>query len=299
MKQKNASWLRLPLILALFCTTNGYAQEMASGFYGELLATVSSLPSFHNLGTYRPTSIDLTGDPASPYGPILYQTARLKSQYGGGGGGAFGYRYNCFRLEGELIYNVNAAHELTYPATTTSSFLDVKNNSKTATSMNQPFLAGQTDEIFGFLNFYYDFIPSAKSETSLYPYLGAGLGYQKMQTVTKFKAKDWTVTPTSSSQKIDNVIVSGVNGYSYPPCPDGTTTCVDGGISTTSRYFHANQVVGQAIVGLGIEMDSYFNFFFDGRYILSRSLPEYNNKLQLYTFNLGVHFSFANTGDAR
>lgn len=291
--------VKLLFVSILFYAVNTYAQEMASGFYGELLATVSALPSFNNLGTYRPTGIILTSSAASPYGPILYQQARLKNKYGGGGGGSFGYRYNCFRLEGELAYNVNSAQELTYPATKTTAFLVVKNNVQTATSLNQPFLAGQTDEIFGFLNFYYDLLPSAKAETSIYPYLGAGLGYQKMQTVTKFKAKDWTVKQTSSTQKIENVIVSGATGYSYPPCPDGTTTCTEGGISTTSRYFYANQVVGQAIVGLGIEMDSYFNFFFDGRYIFSRSLPEYSSKLQLYTFNLGIHFSFANTGGTR
>src|SRR3990167_2632540 len=295
---KRGFWLYLILAATLIYSSGNFAQEAANGFYGGLQFHASALTSFKNLGTYRPTFFDYTGDEVSPYGPILYQQAKLKNQYGGGGGASFGFRYNCFRAEAEFLYNVNKATELSYPATATSTATNFRSNEKTATSMNQTFLNGQTNEIFGFFNLFYDFLPDAKAETSVYPYVGVGIGYQKMQTVTKFKAKNWTVQQTSSTEKIENIIVSGVPGYDYTPCPDGTTTCVEGGISTTSRYLYANNVVGQGIVGFGFELDSYFNFFIDGRYIFSRTLPEYsnNNKLQLYTINFGLNYSFANVG---
>lgn len=301
------------VVLAFPLLSNvAFAEDVANGLYGGLFATGSKLPSF-DVNTYHPQSHTYTGDLARPFGEISYDTGSLSTGVGGGGGGSIGYRYNCFRFEGELLYNVNSANKMFYPGPA----LLFDNSQNIENQSNRTYLNGQVNEFMGFANLFYDLLPSVTSEYNLYPYIGVGLGFQSTRMTTKYKAQAWSttfnnqvvhygpITPcvpgsTNCTVATNQIVVNG------PPNPAATSTCPDGSncivgynptlISTGTRK-STSGLAGQGIIGIAYEMDSYFNIFLDGRYITSQVRPEFDNsRFKLYTINLGINFSFANLG---
>jgi hypothetical protein len=301
-------------ILSLpFLSHTAFGADVVNGFYGGLFATGSKIPGF-DIPTYHPEFDVFTGNLAAPFGRIFYEPGQINTAFGGGGGGNIGYRYNCFRFEGELFYNVNSINSTFFPATAFHPEIEFNNNSSIDGPEARTFLNGQVNEFMGFANFFYDFLPSPDSDTHLYPYLGVGVGYQKIHMTTKYKAQAWTNTftdqlvlfgpntpcaPGTANCTVitDTLIINGPPADPANPCPDGSACLVAPGLGSSGTNRNASSMVGQGIVGIAYELDSYFNIFLDGRYITSRVIPEFDNRrFQLYTVNLGMNFSFADLG---
>jgi hypothetical protein len=283
--------MRIPLLATLLLiSTWAFADEdVANGLYGGLFVTGSSGPSLR-FSSYKPEFLGYTGDILNPFGNIYYSPGTLSSNFGAGGGMNLGYRYNCFRFEGEFLYNVNTVGKMKYAPGTTVGQLAFSSSRRVANTLFQTYVSGQTDEYMGFANFFYDFLPAHPAENSLYPYVGLGFGYQKIQTTTKYKAQDWVDVTTRQP------VVYGTPAFAAPPCPDGSTTCLyTPTLANTGTRLSATSYVGQGILGVGYEMDSYFNFYLDFRYIATPKLVQYGESLHFYTFNLGMNYLLSGT----
>ncbi len=210
-------------------------------------------------GSYPMTSTSITtsarpSSPSVPATPSEFNNVGTLKQNGGGGGLLeLGYRFPCFRVEGEFLYNYNQNSSLTFPDTqfTSSAYNNVY------------YLAGATQEYIGLLNFYYDFRPTAASGSNVFPYAGVGIGYSKFTTIVNFSVPQVQGGPVINRPDY----LSGVKTSLYSTAP-----------------------VVQGILGLNLAMDSYMDFFLDLRYLAAASNKTYHTSYQVATVNLGVSF---------
>lgn len=269
-----------------FMSTIGHAdEETVNGFYGGLFATGSYLGNYP-FANYKPEFKNYTGNPNNPYGTIYYANSTVTPNFGIGGGANLGYRYHCFRLEGEFLYNVNTTDSIKY---TGAGIGDLSfGSSKTLANNNhQTYVNGQASEYMGLANVFYDLLPQDTDDLRLYPYVGVGIGYQAIQVRTRFMAKDWG----GSTKQME---VWGNPGFVAPPCPVGSS-CInsyDPSKVNTHATINTSSLVGQGIVGMGYEMDSFFNFYLDYRYLITPTLTYMNKSFGFSTINLGMNYSF-------
>lgn len=117
-------------------------------------------------GSYSP-SIDFTF--LNPLTQV-YTPGSITYSLGGDGGGQFGYRYNKFRFEGQLLYNMSMFDKVE------AGNLVLKNHT-TPDGFN---MDGKT-QFFAFLfNAYYELYQEG-SDSNFIPYLGLGLGYASVR----------------------------------------------------------------------------------------------------------------------
>lgn len=244
-----ASRTLLGMSTALFTTVALSLPPTIPGPYFSLAAT----------GSYPLLSTNITtaarpSNPSVPATSLEFNSQGTLKQTGGGGGLIeLGYKFPCFRVEGEFLYNYNQNSSLTFPD---SQFTSNAYN-------NIYYLAGATQEYVGLLNFLYDFRSTAGSGNNLSPYLGVGIGYGKFTTIVNFSVPQVQGGPTITRP----AYLSGVKTSLYPTSP-----------------------LVQGIVGLNLAMDSYMDFFLDFRYLAAASNKTYNASYQLATLNLGVSF---------
>ncbi|MCX7115845.1 MAG: hypothetical protein NTW08_08080 [Gammaproteobacteria bacterium] len=225
-----------------------------------------AIPGFYTgltvLGSYPQSTTNILSParPTNGTNPTLEfnTTGTLKQGIGGGGQYQLGYRFPCFRIEGEFLYNYNQNSSLT--------FNDATFNSNKYTG--QYYLAGATQQYMGLANFYYDFRPAEATRTSnVFPYAGVGIGYAKFTTITNYSIPQ----------------IQGAAPITRPDYLLGNTNGVKTSIYTTAPVI-------QGIVGLDLAMDSYMDFFIDFRYLMTSSITSYGASYQIATGNLGVNF---------
>lgn len=278
--------MRIRYFIPLFLlSAHAHADELINSIYAGIFGTGSAQQSLL-MTNYKPEFLTFTGDTSAPFGRIYYAPGNIPHRYGGGGGFNLGYRYNCFRFEGEFLYNVNTFRKISYPNSIPGNL--VFESSKTvANNLNQTYLTGQSAEYMGFANFYFDLLPSENTDDHFYPYAGVGIGYQRVQVSSRFKAKDWR------GITVNQLVVYGPSGQT-PPCIDGTNSCVYNYGTSTGRTLTGSSMIGQGILGLGYEMDSYFNFYMDFRYLATPKITNFNQSFQFYTINLGLNGALFN-----
>ncbi|KTD21408.1 Uncharacterised protein [Legionella lansingensis] len=273
---KNFLKLGLPALLAsssAFCVGTP-----ADGWYAGLFLVGSYVPTadftltpaqFFTLNFTSPSSIAIYNAtlvppatavpfPTSPNGEIKYS-------FGGGVGGQAGYRWCGFRFEGELLFNYNTFKSLNIGGVTFGQqyvTTTVTTSAGTVTFFTNPYsMSGHTQLISGLFNVLYDFYRYDSDQVGWFPYLGAGIGYANVQNqwvlnINSFNAAGQFFTP-----------VIRINDSESTP-------------------------VGQAIVGLGYQMDDYFSVFADYRYLTSRQLKTTNDRLVFHTLNFGFNYWF-------
>ena len=166
---------KLGLATLLLANVSAYAINPVQGWYGGLILGVSYAPGvnllFTNPLTFTPTSGNLT---YGVFGDIA---------------GQFGYRFNHFRVEGELLINSNTYKEL-------------KVGTLTFTSPSQSTglrMKGQTNTGAFLVNGFYDFVTPG-GQSSFAPYLGLGLGYAYVINGIKFYYNNVLIPGTNVSK---------------------------------------------------------------------------------------------------
>ena len=153
--------------------------------------------------------------PYSVLPPAVATTNPLETnnhyKFGGGGGGQFGYRARCFRVEGEVLYASNKLSNLSSAVTTgnTTTAFSLQNN----TIAGIPHAAGHAVNEFALLNIYYDFRNSNASEGAFLPYVGVGIA---MAALKCYRFEDAT-TLSGTQEKLLHTggAVQGIAGLTY------------------------------------------------------------------------------------
>lgn len=232
-------FLKSIIMASVCCCTSLFAANPVLGPYAGGMGTLSYVPKLTSVLNW-PQSF------TPPYGAITEKTLSLN--YGLGGGGAFdlGFRFECFRVEAEIMYNRNNIKQVQFGSTVISS----------SDNMGLPYLSGQTTEMAGLANFFYDFY--GEDDVEWVPYVGIGIGYAN----------------TRSSLRFFNA------GGTY--------------IIGTEDVNNSRTGMGQGIVGLSYYLDNVSDVFLDIRYLVKQQNHTLNDMSQrhLYTFNLGFNFVF-------
>ena len=211
------------LSLATCITTPAQAAGMVQGLYAGLMGSVSSTSSTQtNVFGPRPVPFVVPGEVS----------------YSIGGGGAFqlGYRYDHYRLEGELLGNYNGVKKLDLPG------LVIK---KRSDNLQQNIAVGGESILFaGFINAIFD-ASSAQSAGEYSPYIGLGIGF------------------TSVSSNVS---------YWVDSTGDGKADVRAG----TALDQSSSGLAGQAILGISYALDAYTTIGVDARYIAGASSNKNN-----------------------
>ncbi len=220
------------------------------------------------VGGSKPPSINL-----NVVSPLNFLSGKAELTYSvlGNVGGQLGYRFNQFRVEGEFFYNNNPYKHLHVDG------IDIPNAGSPATTIQQlsidsktisnPFtFSGYTSTYAFMFNGIYDFyIPNYTNNWA--PYVGLGLGYESVKNYFAFFNSDSSGLISSASSR----------GYRN----------------------NANNLAGQAIVGLSYFLTDYTSFAFDYRYLSSTRKNEVANAFntlksrpQLYSVNFVFNSAF-------
>jgi opacity protein-like surface antigen len=89
-------------------------------------------------------------------------------------GGQLGYRWNRFRLEGELFYNAAPYNNLIFDNGNRQINIGSSSNENN-------YIAGNTFTLSGLLNVYVDLLPSVVFDSSISPFVGIGGGFASVQ----------------------------------------------------------------------------------------------------------------------
>lgn len=241
--------IKLGLISNLLIGSSAFAVNPEQGFYLGLLGEMSSGPSNHEIAFIEPPD------------PTIWIGRVQNSRIAGGGGAMLGYRYNQFRVEGEFLYNWNGSGEVDIADCTLLSPIV-----KTPTGIcpqdhfqaNNLGFNGSVAAMYGMANVYWDFINYESNNSSVFPYVGLGVGYAQV---------------TSRGNFVRNYYA--VNSYSH-----GTSST----FSTTAA---------QGILGVGLFMDDFTWAGMDYRYLSTNTLKDFGDKRYVInTLNFTVSLSF-------
>lgn len=202
---------RLGLIALLLAHGSAYAVNPVQGWYGGILLGVNYTPSASNFvfPSNRPipaevlAHIDTSITPGVPF-TLSYQTMGQLA-------GQVGYRYDHYRIEGQLDYNNSP-----YSSIKVGNNFVLVTNSSTTTDPYYTF-KGKTDIIAGMVNGYYDFLPTDPS-SSFVPYLGVGIGYAYVANSFKVQlvsAETGVVASVSPSAHSTSAAGQAIIGGSY------------------------------------------------------------------------------------
>jgi opacity protein-like surface antigen len=238
--------IQFSMISSLLLSAQASALNPIGGFYGGIMAEVSHGPS--NEEVY------FLEDDLLFHGTVDYQPLS------GGGGGFIGYKYNHFRLEGEILYNRISTGPLTVGSCTLESPNVQTPTGTCPTPEYDHFQAkalgysGSSSAVYGLVNAYWDFF-SYTGETFVVPYVGVGVGRAQIKNGNNF--------------------INTVNLYSH-----GHT------VTTTSNAY-------QGILGLGYYMDDYTWASMDYRYLSTQNTSTLvDNSYALNTLNFTINFAF-------
>lgn len=249
--------LKLIVTLVVWSSSMTYALNPIPKWYGGFI-----------VGGSRPPDIDF----AVPT-PInkLSGTGNVSYSILGNVGGQIGYRFKQLRAEGEFFFNNNPFSHLNIDG------FNIPNYGSSATTISQlagklvtvanPFsFSGYTNTYALMLNGYYDlYIPNYTEH--VVPYVGAGIGYQKVLNVINFY--------DSSGQDI-------------------LSSKSSAGFTETHQNFAA-----QAIAGISYYLTDYTAFSLDFRYLSSTQIDyadsrfnSFQGRPQLYSINFIFNCAF-------
>lgn len=252
------------------------------GLYGGFLAGISHGPS-HDQIAFRESIYRGPNLTTELTGPTF--TGRLSySNLGAGGGGVLGYKYQHFRLEGELLYNrFSTGPLLVDPGGCTIENRDIL--TPTGICANLTFVtdnpepnqydrfrakmvgySGSSAATYALVNLYYDFF-TLDSYSNLIPYVGVGIGKVWIQNFNSFVNTNTTV-------------------FYSPLSTNGGSNVT---MSTSAM---------QGILGVGYAMDDFTWAGMDLRYTATSSLPlltngvNNNRRYNLIALMFNINFAF-------
>ncbi|KTD06851.1 outer membrane protein [Legionella jamestowniensis] len=264
------SFLKLTLAGFLTATTTtSFAYYPADGKYFGMFLTGSYVPTLDFVLSptqYVALNNSMSANnfflvPQPQNGIIPSVPGDIKYQFGGGLGGQFGYRWCGFRFEGELFFNYN-----TYKTLDIDSFTFGKNQPTTtvgtATVITFPYsMSGHAQVLAGLFNVIYQFYNHEGRDVSWIPYVGAGIGYANIQN-------KWVINI--------NQINPSTGTYAYFPVLKVSDS--------------ESAPIGQAIVGVDYQMDDYFSVGVDYRYMTSKQLKNFSDRLVIHTLNFNFNY---------
>lgn len=270
--------IQFGLISSLLVSQSALAINPIQGFYGGIIAGMSH----SNVSTYPLTFF--------PVGIPSFKGIVNNSSIGGGGGAALGYRIQRFRVEGEAFFNYISSGTLTLngctlesPAVTTPTGIcdkDVGVNG--LANRKQAGFNGSNTAAYGLVNVYYDFF-SDDPESTIFPYIGVGIGGARLKKSVNFYANVF---------KTDTV-----------PAPS-----IGGSVSASSP-------AAQGIIGIGFFLDDYVWASMDYRYLTTNTISRYeptstntrtrtrmqhglDTRYTLSTLNFSINFAFDDSSDS-
>jgi len=239
-------------IACLAANSASLAFNPVQGWYAGGIGLVSYAPS-------------LTFDVATNQNSTTVQ-GEIDYRVGGGGGGLIGYRCAPWRLEGEVVFNINTYSRLTVGG------VEIKrlNDSNQTSALT---LKGETYYIAGMINAYYDLYQVQFSRDSqIVPYVGIGAGYAELENEIKFYNQ--------------GVLVSSPTTVTI----NGTTLIV----SSTSKE-SSSEAALQFIIGAQYFADDFTSVGIDYRYFTTGKLTNSNERFVVHTANLTLNFAFDST----
>tara|TARA_Y100000588_G_scaffold225620_1_gene239514 strand:- start:53 stop:784 length:732 start_codon:yes stop_codon:yes gene_type:complete len=226
------------LVPLLLVSSSLYAANPVDGLYAGINLGGSYTPK-GQITFQRPliTSQQCGASTSTPHPPCTTSTANLSYEAFGNIGGQIGYRLGKFRVEIEPFFNYNPYNDVQVDNTTIGSRKDfiglrMKGNTSTAAVM---------------LNGIYD-LYSEGSESSLFPYVGAGIGYAHISNDIKFFCNNQSVCSETKN--------------------------------TTSKP------AAQGIVGVGYFMDDFTWFGLDYRFFITQEVDFINKRQEVHSINL-------------
>ena len=148
-----------------------------------------------------------TSSTLNVYNPITNSKVPVKLEHSflGNIGGEVGYRFNHFRLEGELFINSNPYKSLKVGNYT----LNKTGNFSTGYAMK-----GQTNIGALMINGFYDFF-SEKDGSNFAPYVGIGVGYAYIMNNIKFYYNNNQIPNSSFSYNTSAPAAQGIVGFGH------------------------------------------------------------------------------------
>lgn len=245
--------IQLGLLSNLLINSTAFAVNPEQGFYLGLLGEMSSGPANHEIAFIEPPD------------PTIWVGKVDNSRIGGGGGAMLGYRYHQFRVEGEFLYNWNGSGSVDIGDCTLQSPIV---QTPTGICPQDHFQAnnlgfnGSVATMYGLANVFWDFINYDSDNTSVFPYVGLGIGYARLTSRGNFIRNYYTLDVTSRG---------------------------------SSRTFTSG--AAQGILGLGLFMDDFTWAGMDYRYLTTNTLKDYGNKrYAINSLNFTVSLSFDKSG---
>ncbi|MCP0913606.1 MULTISPECIES: outer membrane protein [Legionella] len=228
----------------LLFNTSLFAANPIPGIYLGIFIGGSYAPST-DITFLAPTNLTSSCLPPTSTSSGCGTTTTGELTYSGFGaiGGQIGYRIDQFRIEVEPMVNYNPYQKITVGTTR-------YNSPKSSTGLR---LKGSTTTGAIMLNGYYDFYtPGSSSDFA--PYLGAGIGYARVNNSMRFYYNNETLQYT----KI-------VENNSSP--------------------------AAQGIIGAAYFLDDYTWFGLDYRYLTTKTIDILNSRVQIHSINLSFNGS--------
>lgn len=244
--------LAFGLASALLWNTPSYALDPVQGFYGGVFLG-GNYTSPITFRLNNQTNHDLLAN-----GKLAYSISF-------DGGGQVGYRMNQFRIESELLYNYSPFDTITI------NKQRFKSEKRGANFRYE----GQTNTGALMVNGFFDAF-FVGEESNIVPYVGLGLGYARVQNSIKFYCNNINV-------QRNTVILN----------PDKTCTLVSNPNGPDSNVKKtASAGAGQAILGVSYFMDDFTLFGLDVRQLTTRTIKEFDHKVQFTSLNLSFNGAF-------
>lgn len=221
---------KLGLVLGISLATNAFCADPAQGFYLGLQGVISHAPS-------------LTG---SLFINQLYPAEITMEPVGGGAGASIGYRINWFRIETEVLFNINNYDKLTVGSCTLISpnVVGFEGTCPVFVVANGLGFKGNTMGFYGLINAFFDLYPASESN-DLVPFVGFGIGGAYLRA-----------NPVIQNNKYF------ANGY--------TPTKISATVTNTTA-------AGQGVIGLSYYIDDFTTIGFDYRYLTTFNINQNNN----------------------
>ena len=245
---------RLIQLCLLLISTTTFALNPVQGFYIGLLGEMSSGP-----GSYTLEFRELPD-------PTVFVGQVNNSRISGGGGGMLGYRYQNFRLEGEVLYNWVSSGTLTIADCTLQSpaVQTPTGNCVGLDRFDQNLLGfnGSVAATYGLVNAYWDFI-NYNSDSGVFPYVGLGVGYAQIINRGNF---------------VKTNFVRGSPSH-----------------GTNSSF---TSIAAQGILGVGMFLDDFTWGGMDYRYLSTNTIKNYgNSRYAINTINFTISLAFDTAKD--
>lgn len=227
--------IKFGFISGLILSGSAYALEPVQGFYLGILGEISHASN---------SQIDFV------INQIPYNAQVSLGPVGGGGALSIGYKVNSFRLETELLVNVN-----TFTQAKVGSCTLVSPNVVSPQGVCPAFVTnnglgfkGNTTGAYGLFNVIFDFLPGPESDRLLVPYIGLGLGGAMIRTKAQVQTNKFATT-------LDPSLTTPVS---------------------VSKNMSKSGFAGQGIIGLSYYMDDYATIGMDFRYVSTQTSKNSN-----------------------